>query len=152
MDHQYLPILLIFIMATLFSGGFILLSAIIGRKKPSESKLSVYECGVEPVGNARERFSVKFFLVAMLFIIFDIEVVFLFPWAVLFKDFVAQGMGVFMLIEMGIFIGILALGLLFVWRKGALDWGVRFIDGASDFRTVRTGYIGNTIRKLYPVP
>lgn len=109
-------------MAALFTGAFLGLSAILGPKKPNPSKLSVYECGLEPVGDARERFSVKFFLIAMLFILFDIEVVFLIPWAVTYKGFIAEGMGLFMLIEMGIFMVILAIGLLYVWRKGALDW------------------------------
>ncbi|MBI2339272.1 MAG: NADH-quinone oxidoreductase subunit A [Deltaproteobacteria bacterium] len=122
MDHPFLPILLVFIMAALFAGAFLGLSAILGPKKPNPSKLSVYECGLEPVGDARERFSVKFFLVAMLFILFDIEVVFLIPWAVLYKGFIAEGMGLFMLIEMGIFMAILAIGLLYVWRKGGLEW------------------------------
>lgn len=122
MDHPFLPIFLVFIMAALFAGVFLAISALIGPKKPSASKLSTYECGLEPVKTARERFSVKFFLVAILFILFDIEVVFLFPWAVLFKDFISEGMGLFMLAEMGIFVFVLVLGLLFVWRKGALDW------------------------------
>ena len=122
MTHPFLPILLVFIVAALFSGTFLGLSAVLGPKKPSSSKLSVYECGLEPVGDARERFSVKFFLVALLFILFDIEVVFLIPWAVLYRSFIAEGMGLFMLIEMGIFMAILAIGLLYVWRKGALEW------------------------------
>ncbi|MBI4411643.1 MAG: NADH-quinone oxidoreductase subunit A [Deltaproteobacteria bacterium] len=122
MEHPFLPILLVFVMAALFTGAFLGLSAILGPKKPNPSKLSVYECGLEPVGDARERFSVKFFLIAMLFILFDIEVVFLIPWAVTYKGFIAEGMGLFMLIEMGIFMVILAIGLLYVWRKGALDW------------------------------
>ena len=122
MEHPFLPILLVFVMAALFTGAFLGLSAILGPKKPSHSKLSVYECGLEPVGDARERFSVKFFLVALLFILFDIEVVFLIPWAVTYRGFIAEGMGLFMLIEMGIFMVILAIGLLYVWRKGALEW------------------------------
>lgn len=122
MDHPFLPILLILLLGVIIAGVFLLLSAIIGPKKYSKSKLSVYECGLNPIGTARERMDVKFAMVAMLFILFDIEVVFLFPWAILYRDFIQEGMGLFMLIEMGIFVFILALGLLFVWRKRALEW------------------------------
>lgn len=113
---------MIFIMAGLFAGAFLGLSSLLGPKKPSASKGSTYECGITPTGNSRERFSVKFFLVAILFILFDVEVVFLFPWAILYRDFIAQGMGLVMLVEMAIFMVILILGLAYVWRKGALDW------------------------------
>ena len=88
-----------------------------GPRNPTDQKQSTYESGMEPVRTARERFSVKFYLVAMLFIIFDIEVVFLFPWAVNFRN-----LGMFGFVEMLIFIAILMLGLLYVWKKGALEW------------------------------
>lgn len=122
MDHPFIPVLLVFLLAILFSGAFLGLSYLIGPKKPTASKRSPYECGLEPVGGARERFSVKFFLVAILFILFDIEVVFLFPWAILYRDFISEGMGLFAFVEMALFLGILALGLVFVWRKKALEW------------------------------
>lgn len=122
MNHPFFPILIVFAVGIIFSALFLVLSALIGPKKSTPSKLSPYECGIEPIGTARERVDVKFSLVAMLFIIFDIEVVFLFPWAVLYRKFIAEGMGPFMFVEMGIFIGILALGLVFIIRKGALDW------------------------------
>ncbi len=109
-------------MAGLFALTFLGLSAILGPKKYSASKYSTYECGLTPVGSARERISVKFFLVAILFILFDVEVVFLFPWALLYKQFIAEGMGLFMLVEMGLFMVILVLGLAFIWRKGVLEW------------------------------
>jgi NADH-quinone oxidoreductase subunit A len=89
----------------------------IGPKKPSDEKLSTYESGMEPVKTARERFSVKFYLVAMLFIVFDIEIVFMYPWAVKFKE-----LGLFGFVEMIVFIVILLVGFLYVWRKGALKW------------------------------
>ncbi|MDO8519118.1 MAG: NADH-quinone oxidoreductase subunit A [Deltaproteobacteria bacterium] len=122
MDHPFFPILIVLGVGIAFSALFLTLSALIGPKKKSAAKMLPYECGIDPVGNAREPVNVKFSLVAMLFILFDIEAVFLFPWAVLYKKFIAEGAGLFMLIEMGIFIVILALGLLFVWRKGALEW------------------------------
>lgn len=124
MDHPYFPILIILAVAFVFAGIFIVLSSLIGPRKKfhSSAKFSPYECGLNPVGDAREPVDVKFSLVAMLFIIFDIEAVFLFPWAILFKDFIETGQGLIMLIEMGIFLFILAIGLIYVWRKGALEW------------------------------
>lgn len=127
MHHPYLPILFVLLLGFTFAGAFLILSSLIGPKKRVShfgqvAKLSPYECGLNPVGTARERVDVKFSVVAMLFIVFDIEAVFLFPWAILYKQFIAHGMGAFMFVEMGIFISILALGLLYVWRKGALDW------------------------------
>ena len=124
MDNPYLPILLVIIWGGFFAGLFLFLSSIIKPRKISKvaTKYAVYECGLNPVGTARERIDVRFSVVAMLFILFDIETVFFFPWAILFKDFIADGMGFFMLIEMLLFVGILALGYIFIWRKGALDW------------------------------
>lgn len=124
--NAYLPILVMFIIAAGFAGTFLLLSHLLGPKRPTKSKLSVYECGIdEPIGSARERFSVKFYLVAILFIIFDIEIVFMYPWALNYKDAIAQGHGTYMLVVMGIFFTVLTLGLLFEWRKGALNWNSR---------------------------
>lgn len=122
MDHPFFPILLVLLLGAVFAAVFLTLSSLIGPKKPNDSKLSVYECGLKPIGDARDRISIKFSLVALLFILFDIETVFLFPWAVVFKDFMNEGLGGFMLIEMGVFMLILGLGLLFVWRKKALEW------------------------------
>lgn len=113
----YLPILLLVIVVVLFGLVSLVLSSLIGQKKPSVLKLSPYESGCEPVGTARERFSIKFYLIAMLFILFDIEAVFLYPWAILYKK-----LGVFGLIEMGTFIVILFVGYIYVWKKGALEW------------------------------
>jgi NADH-quinone oxidoreductase subunit A len=116
-----LPILIVFSVAILFALVFLGLSSVLGPKKPTVSKLSVYECGAPPVGGARERFSVKFFLVAMLFILFDIEIVFMYPWAVFYKSALHE-MGPFLFFEMAVFFVLLTLGLFFAWRKGALDW------------------------------
>ena len=113
----YLPILLLVIVAVLFGMVALVFSSLIGPKKPSALKLSPYESGCEPVGTARERFSIKFYLIAMLFILFDIEAVFLYPWAILYKR-----LGVFGLAEMGVFIVILFVGYIYVWKKGALEW------------------------------
>jgi NADH-quinone oxidoreductase subunit A len=89
----------------------------LGPRRPNEEKLSTYESGMEPVRTARERFSVKFYLVAVLFIIFDIEIVFMYPWAVQFRD-----LGLFGLLEMLVFIGVLLVGYFYILKKGALRW------------------------------
>jgi NADH-quinone oxidoreductase subunit A len=113
----YLPILLLVIVAVLFGLASLVFSSLIGIKKPSAVKLAPYESGCEPVGTARERFSIKFYLIAMLFILFDIEAVFLYPWAILYKK-----LGSFGLAEMGTFVVILFVGYIYVWKKGALEW------------------------------
>jgi len=117
MIGAYMPIILLVVIAALFGLGSVVVSSLVGQKKPSAVKMQPYECGCEPVGSAQERFSIKFYLIAMLFILFDIECVFLYPWAVLFKR-----LGVFGLVEMGVFIVILFVGYIYVWKKGALEW------------------------------
>lgn len=119
---EYLPLLVLMAMAALLPAVLVALPRLLRRPHPTADKMLPYESGVDPVGSAREPFSVRFFLIAVLFIIFDIEVVFLYPWAILFRRFVAQGSGAMLLIEMTLFIGILAAGLVYVWKKGALEW------------------------------
>jgi len=123
--YDYLPILLIFIVAGGFATSQILLSQFVGQRKRTRTKLMPYECGKDPVGSARERFSVKFYLIAMIFILFDIEVIFLVPWAVVFKKLLTPTYGLFVYYEMMVFIGLLAVGLIYVIKKGAFDWGER---------------------------
>ena len=124
---DYLPILLMFIVAGGFAVGNVLFSQFVGQRKRTRTKLMPYECGKDPVGSARERFSVKFYLIAMIFILFDIEVIFLVPWAVVFKNLASQGPDVrqFLYIEMMIFIALLLAGYIYVVKKGAFDWGER---------------------------
>jgi NADH-quinone oxidoreductase subunit A len=124
---QYLPILLMFVVAAGFAVTNILLSRVVGQRKSTRTKLMPYECGKDPVGTARERFSVKFYLIAMLFILFDIEVIFLIPWAVIFKTLSAPQYGLRMLLygEMMIFVALLLAGYVYVLKKGAFDWGER---------------------------
>jgi NADH-quinone oxidoreductase subunit A len=117
----YLPILLLLLFAIGFAVVNLALTHLIGPKKPTKSKLSVYESGVQPVGDTRQRISIRFGLIAMLFIIFDVEVVFLYPWAIVFKKFTASS-GYFILFEMLAFIGVLFLGYLYAWKKGGLSW------------------------------
>src|SRR5216683_4158249 len=122
--YDYLPILLIFIVAGGFAVTNVLLSQFVGQRKRTRTKLMPYECGKDPVGSARERFSVKFYLIAMLFILFDIEVIFLVPWAVVFKRLSSPEYGLSNVVyfEMLVFIVLLAAGLIYVIKKGALDW------------------------------
>ena len=120
--QEYLPILIIFLIAAGFTGGNIVLSHVIGKRKDTRAKLLPYECGMDPVGSAHQRFSVKFYLVAMLFILFDIEAIFLVPWAVVFKRLSVQLSPAFVFFEMMIFIVVLLVGYIYVWRKGMFDW------------------------------
>jgi len=121
---RYLPLLIHFLIAGALATGMVLLSWIIGYRRPTRAKLSPYECGMTPVGDARERFSVKFYLVAMLFILFDVEAVFLYPWAIILKDLKAMGQGLFAISEMFIYIAIVLVGFFYIWKKGVLDWGL----------------------------
>lgn len=120
---RYLPFLIHILMAGGIALAIILLSWLIGQRKPTRAKLSPYECGMTPVGDSRERFSVKFYLVAMLFILFDVEAVFIYPWAVILRELKALGQGLFGLMEMLVYIGIFLVGFFYVWKKGVLDWG-----------------------------
>ncbi|NCO51637.1 MAG: NADH-quinone oxidoreductase subunit A [Deltaproteobacteria bacterium] len=117
MLESYVPILVLIGIAFAFAVAVVVLSRLIGQKKPSEVKLAPYECGMPLLSSAQERFSIKFYIVAMLFILFDIEAVFLYPWAVMFKR-----LGIFGFVEMGVFIIILLVGFVYVWKKGALEW------------------------------
>jgi NADH-quinone oxidoreductase subunit A len=113
----FIPILMMLIVAIGFAVFTLVGSHFLGTRIDSKAKLGAYECGITPVGNARERFHTRFYLVAMLFIVFDIETVFLYPWAIVFKK-----LGMFGLIEMAVFVAILLIGLVYVWGKGALEW------------------------------
>src|SRR3974390_235560 len=117
MLQSYLPILIQVLLASVVAGAILAVSALVGVKRPTREKLSPYECGIAPVGDARERFSVSFYLVGMLFILFDVEAVFFYPWAVVYKSLKWFGF-----VEMSVFIVILLAGYLYLWKKGALDW------------------------------
>lgn len=114
---RYLPLLLHILAVAMVASAIVTLSWILGKRRPTRAKLSPYECGMIPVGDARERFSVKFYLVAMLFILFDVEAVFLYPWAVILRD-----LKVFGFWEMMVYIAIVLVGFFYVWKKGVLDW------------------------------
>jgi NADH-quinone oxidoreductase subunit A len=117
MTSSYLPVLIHFLVVVVVAAAILGLSSWVGVKRPSRVKLSPYECGIPPVGDARDRFSVSFYLVAMLFILFDVEVVFLYPWAIIFKSL--KWFGFF---EMLLYMAILLAGYVYLWKKGALDW------------------------------
>jgi NADH-quinone oxidoreductase subunit A len=117
----YLPILLQLLVAIAIGTGMVVLSAIIGHRKFSRVKMQAYECGITPTGDAQHRFSVKFYLVAMLFILFDVEAIFLIPWAVVYKQLLRQ-YGWFGFWEMIVYIAILLVGFFYIWKKGVLDW------------------------------
>src|SRR5215204_7317457 len=118
--YDYLPILLMFIVAAGFAVGNVVLSQFVGQRKQTRTKTMPYECGKDPVGTARERFSVKFYLIAMIFILFDIELIFLMPWAVVFKQLAAYSaqMRDIVFFEMMIFVVLLLVGYVYVLRKG----------------------------------
>jgi len=117
MPGDYFSILLYLMFVVAIAVAILGLSAWVGVHRPSREKLSPYECGIAPVGDARERFTVSFYLVGMLFILFDVEAVFLYPWAVVYKSLSWSGF-----VEMCLYIFVLLAGYLYVWKKGALDW------------------------------
>ena len=114
---QYLPILIFMVVAFGLSAGMVLASLIVGRQKPDPEKNSAYECGFDAFMDARNKFDVRFYLVTLLFIIFDLEIAFLFPWAISLKE-----IGVFGFWSMMCFLGVLTVGFIYEWKKGALDW------------------------------
>ena len=114
---DYLPIMLFLFIALGLSFGFIMLNYIFSPKNPDPEKLSAYECGFEPFNDSRMEFDVRFYLVAILFIIFDLEIAFLFPWAISLGS-----IGLYGYISMLIFLFILTIGFIYEWKKGALDW------------------------------
>lgn len=115
---QYAPILILLAVVTAGLLGFLIAGLAFGpRPKPDPDKAVAYECGMWPIGDARRRFAIRFYVIAMLFIIFDIEVVFLYPWAVVFRQ-----LELFGLLEMGVFLGILLVGYIYLWKGGCLEW------------------------------
>jgi NADH-quinone oxidoreductase subunit A len=114
---DYGSLLLMFVLAAGLSGVLLVLSALIGKHKRTREKDMPYECGIRPTGDAREPFSVQFYMVALVFILFDIEAIFLYPWALVYRE-----LKVFGFVEMVLYIIILLAGYIYLWKKGALDW------------------------------
>ncbi len=117
MPIDYLPILILGIVTTAFACLALIVPTLLGPRKPTETKLLPYESGKIPFGDARRRFPVKYYITAMLFIILDIAVIFLYPWATVFRD-----LKVFGLLAMAVFVAILLVGYVYIWKKGALEW------------------------------
>jgi len=117
MLNNYLPILIFLVVGAVVGGAVIALGFLLGPQRPDSEKLSPYECGFEAFEDARMKFDVRYYLVAILFIIFDLEIAFLFPWAV-----VLDKIGMVGFIAMAVFLGILVIGFIYEWKKGALEW------------------------------
>ncbi|MFP4154729.1 MAG: NADH-quinone oxidoreductase subunit A [Halothiobacillaceae bacterium] len=117
MLEGYLPILIFLVVATLFSLGMLAVGSVLSPRKPDKVKTAAYECGFTAFEDARMKFDIRFYLVAILFIIFDLEIAFLFPWAVSL-----DAIGTFGLVAMAIFLGVLVIGFIYEWKKGALEW------------------------------
>src|SRR5947209_11160456 len=115
--EQWLPVLIQAVLAAVIAAALVTLSFAIGRRLKNRVKDMPYECGIAPTGDAQHRFSVKFYLVAMLFILFDIEAIFLYPWAVVFKQ-----LKMFGFVEMLTFVVLILAGFFYIWKKGVLDW------------------------------
>src|SRR5688572_21816732 len=128
---DYLPIALMFLVAVGFAASQLLVTQLIGPRKRTATKLMPYECGKDPVGGAHDRFSIKFYTVAVIFLLFDIEVLFIIPFAVAFKSLLAQeklsgiAFGTIAFVEILIFVGTLIVGYIYVWKKGTFDWGLQ---------------------------
>jgi NADH-quinone oxidoreductase subunit A len=138
---DYLPIVLMFVVAFGFAAGNVLLSQLVGQHKATRTKTMPYESGKDPVGSARARFSVKFYLVAMIFILFDIELIFLMPWAVVFRKLVVEdGLRWLAYVEMMIFVALLLVGYIYIWKKGLFEWGMRMrVEAEAEARALKEG-------------
>jgi len=117
---EYIPVLILMAIGAAIGGGGMLLSQLLGPKSPNRRKNMPFECGMDPVGDARHRFSVRFYLVAILFLLFDVEALFFYPWAVVYKKYLT--INGFILFEMATFVAILLVGYFYVLGKGALEW------------------------------
>jgi NADH-quinone oxidoreductase subunit A len=121
--QAYFPLVIHLLVAAFLAGMLITLSTVVGWRRPNKAKQQAYECGITPTGNARDPFSVKFYLVAMVFILFDVEAIFLYPWAYIFKDLVRNpATKLFGFMEMMIYVAILLVGYFYLLKKGAFDW------------------------------
>ncbi|NIS60253.1 MAG: NAD(P)H-quinone oxidoreductase subunit 3 [Proteobacteria bacterium] len=118
---EYLPLLIFVGIAGAFGVFVVIASYLVGQHKPTPTKMAPYECGVTTVGSSRRRIPIRYYLVAMLFLLFDIEIVFLYPWAVVFRD-LKGALGILIFLEMLVFVGILIVAYVYLWKRGALEW------------------------------
>jgi NADH-quinone oxidoreductase subunit A len=119
---DYVPVAIVLVLGVGFAAFVLWFAGIVSPNKPKPEKLTTYECGERPVGQAWSQFNVRFYIFALMFVVFDVETVFVFPWAVRLYWFRSVGMAAFMLVEMVVFVLILVLGLAYAWRKGVLKW------------------------------
>lgn len=117
MPANYVPIFLFAGIVAVLIPLTLIIAKLVRPESPNKTKLMAYECGVDPVGDSRQRYTVRFYIVAIMFVLFDVETVFLFPWAVQYKQ-----LGLFGFVEMMVFLGILIIGYIWIWKKGALEW------------------------------
>ena len=122
MYFQFANVLIFFALGVLFVAGMLALGSLLRPDNPETLKLTTYECGEPPTGNAWVNFNIRFYLVALIFVVFDVEIAFIYPVAAVFKDWVNKGQGLFALAEIGLFLAILFVGLVYVWAKGDLEW------------------------------
>jgi len=122
MHFQYASVLMMFVLGIGLCGLMLGLGALLRPSNPHPGKLATYECGEPPSGPAWINFNIRFYLIALVFVIFDVELAFIYPVAAVFREWVAKGNGLFALLELVVFIGILAMGLVYVWAKGDLQW------------------------------
>ena len=119
---DYLPIAVLILLATGLAILVVILGHLFGPKRPIKAKSMPYESGMNPYGPGTRRMPIRFYLIAVLFILFDIEIIFFLPWAVVLREFIANSLGIFALVEMFVFISILLVGYVYAWKKGALEW------------------------------
>jgi len=133
MYFHFANVLVFFALAVAFVGGMMLLGKLLRPHNPQPAKLTTYECGEPPTGTAWLNFNIRFYLIALVFVIFDVEIAFLYPVAVVFREWVVRGEGLFAFLEVTLFLGILFLGLVYVWAKGDLEWikKVRPVEASS---------------------
>ena len=122
MVDQYVPLALLLAVVVGLAAILVILAITLGPSRPTAAKVGPFECGMIPVGDARTRFPVRYYLVALVFVVFDLEAVFIYPWAVSLPDMKANGMTLFWFVEMCVFMGVLLVGLVYLWKRGALDW------------------------------
>jgi len=136
MLFDFANVLIFFILAVIFVAGMLLLASLLRPNNPEPLKLTTYECGEPPIGNAWINFNIRFYLVALIFVIFDVEIAFIYPVTVVFRDWVLKGNGLFALAEILVFLGILFVGLIYVWAKGDLEW-LKRVPSKTEAETAR---------------
>jgi len=152
MHFEYANVLIFMGLGIALCGLMMGLGALLRPANPERSKLTTYECGEVVSGNAWINFNIRFYVIALIFVIFDVEVAFIYPVVAVFRDWVAQGRGVFALVEISIFVGVLVTGLIYVWRKGDLQWVRTVVEPAPSPTVVRPPEVAAAVVKEAYVP